>query len=54
MELNYEKRFEALSMIVQEYITMNYSYYFTILCVYWVLYGDTYNSLCLYSFNGFL
>jgi hypothetical protein len=42
------------SMILQVNSTMNYSYYFTIFCVYWVLHGDTYNTLGLYNFNGFL
>lgn len=40
-------------MFVQRYVTMNYSYYFKIFYVYWVLYGDTYNALCLYIFYGF-
>jgi hypothetical protein len=40
-------------MIVQEYITTNYSYYFTIFCVYKVLYGDImhYAYAVLTAFN---
>jgi hypothetical protein len=48
------KELKLQSMILQLNSIMNYSYYFTIFCVYWVLYGDTYNALCLCSFNGSL